>query len=447
MLDKIRNYIKENHMLRKGDGVVIGLSGGADSVCLLKALHALRDEYDLSLYCVHINHGIRDAEAERDRDFAEAVSQKYGAKFFDFSFDIPALSESEGLGIEETGRKYRYQAFEEIRQKTGSSKTAVAHNKNDNAETILQRLLRGTGLKGLGGISPVRGSIIRPLLCVSREEIEKFLDGEKYVTDSTNLSEEYVRNKIRLSLIPYLEREFNPGLIDGLFRASQLIGSENDYLEREGERAYKRALIEESEKKAVLDAGLLSEEDEVIIRRALRRACIPLTEKKQDIEFRHIEYLQKLLESTEGKEINLSSGLKAERRGEKLFIVRYDGKSKYEYKYEIFPEKETFIREAGIKILLTEKKRSLREYGRLDPLGISPPLMARNAAAGDKIAIKGGRQQIKKIFSQYRIPVSERASYPILEDNSRIYALTGLKKAYGLLDFKGDNGYYLYVLS
>lgn len=443
MLEKIRKYINENKMLDYGDGVVIGLSGGADSVCLLKVLCELKEEYGFKLYAAHINHGIRGQEAIRDRDFAEVLCKSLGVEFFDYYYDIPKLSETEGIGLEETGRKYRYIAFYETLKSVKANKIAVAHNKNDNAETMLMRLLRGTGLKGLGGIEPVRDNIIRPLLCVSRNEIEEYLGDMEYITDSSNLSPDYNRNKIRLSLLPYIEKEFNPSVTDGLFRTAELLRQENDYIEREALKTYEKALDVKYERLCILDIDQLLKLDEVILRRVLRLATIPLTPKKQDIEYKHIKDIQELLTSENGSEIDLIAGIKARKDRNRLCVGYFEEVPEYEY--EIYPEKEVFIKEAGIWVLITDKKRETKEYGVLDPSCISFPLNVRTKRDGDRIAIKGGRQEIKKVYSEKRIGKNDRAKYPMLTDGEKILAVLGLKKAFGELEFRGEGGYFVYI--
>ena len=218
MYKKALATISKYHMLKKGDSVVLGISGGADSVALLHLLCKQREELNLTLFVVHINHGIRGVEADRDEGFVRKLCARWRVNFKAETFDVPKMAKEMGITEEECGRHVRYEAFENCLKANNASKIAVAHNLNDQAETLVMRLCRGTGLTGLSGIAPVRGHIIRPLIECSREEIEAYLEElhQPYCTDSTNLKEDYTRNKIRLNLLPYMEKEMNAGVIRNL---------------------------------------------------------------------------------------------------------------------------------------------------------------------------------------------------------------------------------------
>lgn len=442
MVDKIRKFIIENGLLEYRDGVVIGISGGADSVCLLRVLIELQSEYGLKLYGVHINHNIRGEEALRDEAFVASLCKDLGVELLRYSYDIPALAKTEGLTEEECGRVYRYRAFEEAAEKKEAERIALAHNKNDNAETMLQRLLRGTGLKGLGGILPKRNKIIRPLLCVTRGEIEEYLGDIEYITDSTNLKTEYTRNRIRLKLLPELEKSFNPNIVEALYRSSLILRAENEFIEEESRKAYKRVILEERKDRIAIDCGRLKGENNVLIGRVLRLACLPLTKKGQDIEYKHIEDLKRLCRGENGKKISLIEGLEGRKEFGRLIIGRC-GREAREYDYELELEKEVFIAEAGLKVLLTREKREEKEYGILKKEKFKLPLRLRTRLPGDKLPIKGGRQDIKKIYSEKKIPSEERHKYPILISGENAAAVLGLKKGYGF--FTENKGIYLYI--
>jgi len=178
IIDKVNNFILDNHMISTGDRIVLGLSGGADSVCLLILLLDICSRYGLGskdIYAVHINHKIRGEEADEDMEFARKLCQEKQVNFIAFSKDIVALAKEEGISTEEAGRRFRYECFDKVAGEYGCTKIAVAHNKNDMAETVVFNMLRGTGLRGMSGIKPVRGNIIRPLLNITREEIIEYL--------------------------------------------------------------------------------------------------------------------------------------------------------------------------------------------------------------------------------------------------------------------------------
>ena len=228
--DFVLHALKKYNMLEKGGTVVVGLSGGADSVCLTHALWSIKDELDLTLVAAHVNHGIRGGEAQRDEDFCKAFCEKYGIEFKVLKADIPALSQQQGLGEEECGRKVRYEFFSSLAGENG--KIATAHNLNDNAETLLFNLTRGTALKGAGGIPPVRDNIIRPLILTPREEIERYCadNSLSFITDSTNLKNEYTRNKIRNIIIPQL-KEINSDAVSALAGFCEYAREDSVFLE------------------------------------------------------------------------------------------------------------------------------------------------------------------------------------------------------------------------
>ena len=226
--DKVRETITRRCMIQKGDTVTAGLSGGADSVCLVTVLHELSHEMDFTLRAVHVNHCLRGEESDRDQHFCEELCKSLDIPLEVCRVDVTGFARESGRSTEEAARILRYGAFDKA---SCGGKTATAHNKNDNAETVLFNIVRGTGLKGLGGIPYVRGNIIRPLLDVSRSEIEEYLAqmGQGFVTDSTNLTEDYSRNKLRRRIIPQLE-EINADVTDALCRLSLSAEEDESFL-------------------------------------------------------------------------------------------------------------------------------------------------------------------------------------------------------------------------
>ena len=231
----VAETIRKYEMIRPGDGVVVGLSGGPDSVCLISILAELQSFLEIrSLHAVQINHGLRGAESEADQSRAEEIAAAVGATFDRVRYNVREIAEEEGAGEEETGRRLRYAAFERFRQQYDARRIAVAHNRNDQAETVLMRLLRGTGIRGLSGIDWIRadGVVIRPLLGTGRDEIESYCRERKLEPriDSTNLQPVYTRNRVRLELLPRLERDYNPKLQEALFRLAEQAGEIDDFV-------------------------------------------------------------------------------------------------------------------------------------------------------------------------------------------------------------------------
>ncbi|MBQ7636234.1 MAG: tRNA lysidine(34) synthetase TilS, partial [Lachnospiraceae bacterium] len=261
---KIIDFCREKKLLDSGDGVLMGLSGGADSVCLLFMLNSLREEMELTIRAIHINHGIRGEEADRDEAFCKAFCEKLKVPFEAVHADIPALAKEEGLGLEEAGRKFRYDIFKERAKALGLNKIAVAHHMNDSAETMLFQMVRGSRLNGLSGIRPQNDNIIRPLLCVTREEIEEVLaeNGLEYVTDSTNLSSDYTRNYLRNEILPALEK-LRPNACRHMAETAAYLARVADFMEKRAEEIYARA-VEEEKGKLKLKVQELREADPLL---------------------------------------------------------------------------------------------------------------------------------------------------------------------------------------
>ncbi len=233
MIYKVQRYIDGNGLLKQGDKVLVAISGGADSVALLVVLCRLGYRCE----AIHCNFHLRDEESNRDEQFTKELCNRLGVGLHTIHFDTKEYAKQKGISIEMAAREQRYAAFEEYRALTGAQAIAVAHHRDDSAETLLLNLTRGTGIKGLRGIQPRNGYIIRPLLCVGRDEIIDYIKwrGESYVTDSTNLTCDYTRNKIRLEIIPRLA-EINPSILTALSATAQRIS--------EAEKIYRNAIEE-----------------------------------------------------------------------------------------------------------------------------------------------------------------------------------------------------------
>ncbi|MDE6539854.1 MAG: tRNA lysidine(34) synthetase TilS [Ruminococcus sp.] len=278
MTDKIFSFIKKYNMINKGDTVICGLSGGADSVCLLVVLYRISRKIGFSVKALHVNHCLRGDESNRDENFCRKLCRELNIPFKAVSCNVTAFAEENGLSIEESARKLRYEIFSE---NSVGAKIATAHNANDNLETVIFNLVRGSALKGLSGIPPVRDNIIRPLLVVSRAEIEEYLRniGQNYVTDSTNLSDDYTRNKIRHQVLPVL-CGINPSLIETSVNSIDAVRSENFMIEEQTEKAF-------SECRQNNKLFGLNNFNEVI-----RRRCIARLLTKNSLPYSHDSLIQ-----------------------------------------------------------------------------------------------------------------------------------------------------------
>lgn len=300
--EKILNTIKEYQLIGPEDVVLVAVSGGPDSMCLLNSLLSLKDELKIKEIAVaHVNHMIRK-EAEEETKYVKEFCENKGIRFFVKYVDIPKISKKEKIGEEEAGRKERYNFFEEISEQINANKIAIAHNYNDNAETILMHLMRGSGLQGLVGIKPKLGNYIRPIIQCRRDEIEQYCREQNLNPkfDKSNENNLYTRNKIRNKLIPYLQEEFNPNIIETLNRLSNLVSQEEDYIEKEIQRNYKNILIKKEENKISISSKGLIQLDKYISSRIILSIIKELFGNTKGVESIHIDDILKLCENNIG---------------------------------------------------------------------------------------------------------------------------------------------------
>ena len=297
--DKVLKTIQKYNLIQNGDSIVIGVSGGPDSMTLLNVLINLKQKLEISKIVVAtVNHMIRE-EAEEETKFVENFCESHGIEFYLKKVDVQEEAKSKKISTELAGRNARYDFFEEVLKKTGSNKIATAHNSNDNAETVLMNLLRGSGVSGLKGIEKIRdGKFIRPIIECKRSEIEQYCLENKLNPryDKTNNENTYTRNKIRNMLIPYIEENFNPNIVDSLNRLSTIATKEDEYIHKIVENSFKNIVItaDMGKKEIILDLKKFNELDEVIKSRLILYTISEILGTSQGIEKIHIEDIIKL---------------------------------------------------------------------------------------------------------------------------------------------------------
>ena len=312
IFEKVLDTINRHNLIEKGDKIVLGISGGPDSVCLLHILNRLKEQFDIEIYAAHLNHQIRGIEAQKDALYVTRLCEEMGIKYFVRSIDVPKYCQENKLSIEDGARKLRYEMFFEIMQRTHANKIAIAHNVNDQAETILMRIMRGTGLHGLRGIEYIRDNvIIRPILDIERSEIESYC--EQYNLnpriDQTNLDPIYTRNKIRLKLLPYMQENFNSNVTKAIVRMSSSIKEDSDYIES-------KALMKFEEICLIVDLH------NSIKYRVLRYAIKYVLGDTNFIDQKHIlEIIELEPEKKVGKKLNLPRGLFVYRKKNSIIIT------------------------------------------------------------------------------------------------------------------------------
>ena len=434
-INKISEYIKKEELLERNDKVVLGVSGGADSVALLYAMNMLREQYDLSLLVVSVDHGLRK-EAKEECDYVKSLCDKLSVPFVLKEFDVEKLSKECGKGTEETGRKVRYDSFaEEARVLGHGTKIAVAHNMNDLCETMLFHLFRGTGPKGLCSILPKRDNIIRPLLCVERKEIEEWLhkNNIKFYTDKTNLTDDYTRNMIRHNIIDYAVNNINPGAVSHMANTVSMLRELTDFVDLKVDDLYKKVCHKENDE-IVVDAALLNEESSFVVR-SLYKRCIDLTvPSNRDITIKHFEAIEKLTLGSESKELDLPYGIHVLYEAGKLKFKR----SVFEepvFEPVVFKEDEGIVKtEFGMTVKWHVEDRTKdfcvfkNEYTKCfdyDKI-LNRPIL-RTIKEGDRITIND-KLQTKKLsdyFIDEKIPCSQRKKTLLIADGDNIVWVIG----------------------
>lgn len=312
MIEKVNQFIEKHALFEGVHSAIIGVSGGADSMCLLDMLHK---RGDLSLTVVHINHGIRGDEAQRDADFVQQACAQRGIPYVLVSLDVPKMAKEEGRGLEEMARQVRYAAFRRIKEETKADCIMTAHSASDQVETVLHNIVRGCGLSGLGGMAPSDGDLIRPLLCCTRAEIEQYCASSDipFVTDSTNADEKYTRNALRHRILPML-RELNPSVDEAVLRLSQAADADEEMLSDYAEQQRVAALIEDG----VYDRQSILQLPQSIRYRLLRLALERLD--CRSMEYRHFAAFDEMLSVGSGS-VQLPGGFVLRVGRDRVFVV------------------------------------------------------------------------------------------------------------------------------
>lgn len=294
MEEQFLKTIKKFNLINDGDSIVVGVSGGPDSICLLTMLNKFKQKLNIKIYVAHINHMLRE-EADSETQYVQNYCEELGIECYVKKIDIIRKSEIDKTGTEEAGRNARYEFFEEVLEKTNSNKIATAHNSNDNAETVLMNIIRGTGTSGLKGIEAIRDNkFIRPIIECERTQIENYCEIHKLNPkfDKSNKENIYTRNKIRNLLIPYIQREFNSNIISSINRLSELAQNENEYLDEQANIILKDIMLEDTN--FVLDLKKFNELNNVVKSRVILISIQKVLGTTQGIEKVHIDDIIKL---------------------------------------------------------------------------------------------------------------------------------------------------------
>lgn len=445
MLKEVIAAIKQNSLLEKGEGVVVGVSGGCDSICLLHVLYSISDEFNLKLYPVHINHMLRGDEADRDERFVQSFCNSLGLKPIIFKIDVAKLAQNDKISLEEAGRKARYNTFNSVAGETGASKIAVAHNKNDQAETVIMRIIRGTGIDGLKGMCYKRNNIIRPLLGINRQAIEGYVKdhGLEYITDSSNLEDHYFRNKLRLNVLPAINNAAGTDVTENLFRLSSIVAADDDFLEDTAKKLYCETVKARDNGRVELDLDTIKRLHTAMQNRVIRQAIKEVRGELVGIEYVHVQQIISLVnEGRTGAGIDILSGLRAVRSYGSLVITILQNDKFPHFERSIAIPGNTYIEEIEATItseiipvpqnktgrqFQIENREKNSEF--FDYEKINKNLIIRNRLEGDvfKPIYSIGTKKLKKYFIDCKIPREQREKIPLVAMDKEIIWIIGNK--------------------
>lgn len=434
MIKRIESFVAQYHMIEQNDVVVAGVSGGADSVCLLMVLKELQKKMSFSIEVVHVEHGIRGEQSKADAAYVEGLCRKLSLVCHRFDYSVPAYAKEHALSEEEAGRILRYQAFEEVANRYPHSKIAVAHNRNDQAETMLFHLVRGSSMQGLAGIAPVRGRIIRPLLQTDRAEIEAYLNeqGIEYCTDETNLSTDYARNKIRHKVLPVLS-EVNAKALLHMEQAAEDIRSSEQYINQvldEKECVYVR---NREQKVWGIRTLLIQKEDVFLADRLIYRLLCRVAESSRDITRSHVQSVRELFSLQVGKCVHLPYRMEAVRtyEGVELMVRAKETMHRQEELDERPMQDLDSCRDFSCRIFSYEEKKMeipKKTYTKwIDYDKIKDNLCVRTRQPGDYITIDdhGRTQKLKQFLINEKVPQKERDELLLVADKEHVVWIVG----------------------
>ena len=463
-MEKVFKYVREQQLVRPGNRVAVACSGGADSVALLRMLLDLREPLGVVLSVAHFHHQIRGAEADADQQFVQDLAAKYKLEFHLGSGNVPAHADEQKISIETAARDLRHQWFAELVSDGKTELIATAHTLDDQAETVLMRILRGTGARGLAGIAPAQKAkrLIRPLLTTSRDEVEFYLKaiGQQWREDSSNQDDAHTRNRIRHTLLPLLEQDFNPAIRQTLFDLGELARAEEEYWSSQLSQLLPRLILQgtpsrsgrstsgDSEGVLALDIAALRG-----LSLALQRMVLLGTAERLGValDFKHIQQLTSLVEQDrQGKNLALPDGLVVNRTLRELQFSQKIEKSQENYHYSLpipgeiaVPEIESTFRAR----LISAGKQKVSGYNAaslLNPSLLGPELTVRNWRAGDRFfpAHSQSPKKVKELLQPGRLgeafSLAQRKSWPVIESAGQIVWMRGFPVSRDFICSSGD---------
>lgn len=428
LIHKIKNTIIRENLIQKNDKILIGLSGGADSVLLFNVLYQLKDDLDFGIKTCHINHSYR-VTADRDENFSREISEEKNVQFFSKKVDMKQFSIDNSISLEDSGRILRYNCFNKILETENFNKIAVAHHLDDQVETFFLHLFRGSGIDGLCGIQYRNKNVIRPLLDVSKNEILNYLDSNniEYVTDETNFIADVKRNKIRLEMLPYIQENFNNSINESIYRTINILQDSKEIIDDITNLKFEK-LVSQRNGEYSIDVKLFEIEKTSIQRNIIRKLLIELNGSNQNIRMAYIDDIIELFDLKNGREYIFKDYSFFKSYDKVIIRKNVDNKKSQSVKFELgtiifgdfkissYLSKNTNIKPSRNKMVFDSKI-------------LSHNLVLRRRENGDRIKLKGFTKKIKDVFIDNKVLQIERDNYPILSDEENVYAILSLKRS------------------
>ncbi len=428
-MKQVDDYIKKHRLIQPGDTIIVGVSGGADSMMLIDYLYKRRFIYEIKLKVAHIHHGVRE-DADEERDYVVSWCQARNLPVYVHHCHIGELAKSQRMSEEEAGRIERYRFF--ISLTNEHDKIAVAHHMNDQAETMLMHFLRGAGLSGLGGIQACRDQIIRPLLELPRTAIEAYCleEGIKYYDDASNFTTLYTRNKIRLECIPYIEKNINPGIVETLSRQGALYQEAEAFVAHYTQQVFQKCV---SQKGATLHVAIqiLLEEMPYIQKQVIYEVLTQKAQATRDITHTHVHVVKELMLAQTGKCVHLPYQIQVEKSYDQLIVKQLQKEpiTNYEYTLQMGINNiealdiAVHLSEVSIETFKECKENHYTKY--LDYDRIKDNLQIRTRQSGDFIALSSGQKKLKKLLIDDKVPREKRDTLPLIACGKEILWLIG----------------------
>jgi len=452
LIRTVAHTLDSRAMVEAGDTILVGVSGGPDSVALVHILLALAPRFSIQIAMAHLNHGLRKSESDRDEAFVVSIAEQLDLPVHVEKKDVRGYQKSRHLSLEEAARQLRYRFYHEVASRFGYQKIALGHHADDNAELILMFMLRGTGPLGLSGIPPLRGDqIIRPLIDLKRSEIMDFIaeKGLDCVEDSSNRDLHHLRNRIRNRLIPQLKAEYNPRLIDSLNRMAFIMDAEEQWIGNLTRPILDRVIVMEKKSRIGIDISALNLLPIAVRRRLIREVVFRIKGNLRRVSFVHVEAALKLAKKgPDTSVLDFPDRIRISRQDDVLIISKEEQDLRHlaagalssltpDYEYRLFEPADILIKEAALRICFSEipleEASDWRCSGHglhaayLDMEKIRFPLLIRNFRPGDRFSPLGmsGRQKLNKFFIDHKVPRNERAKCPIVLSGNEIIWVVG----------------------